>query len=221
MDIITLAKINKITNYPKLGLQQGLVYLYNKFVISAGCVISKMTGSRYLQVSLTGTYVSGNVSKISADGKYAAISDEQNILLVPTNATGSAVYYYVYVDWDSGSGKYKCFIASAVPDGKLVLYKVTVPANDTGADLTNVTLTDQRRIEALNAMRNTEPYVLVSIPIQPADTNYDVNVTVEAASDRMAVGDIVVYDKQVNGFKIKVTGYADNIQLRWTFLDQI
>ncbi|MZL17912.1 hypothetical protein GT720_08400, partial [Clostridium beijerinckii] len=98
---------------------------------------------------------------------------------------------------------------------------ITVPANDTGMDLTSVTLTDMRRIEALNTIRTTEPYVLVSIPGFPMldAGDYDVNVTVESASDVMSVGEIIVYDKQANGFKLKITGSADNTQLRWTLMN--
>lgn len=213
--------VNKeLEKWQKQRLQQGLVSLYNKFVIT-GCILSKMVSSRYLQIGLTSTYNAGNVSKISVDGKYIGISDEQMVALVPTNATAAAVYYYVYIDYNSAAGKYKCYIASAVPDGKLGLYKITVPANDSGSDLTAVTLTDIRRVEAINTMRNTEPYVLVSIPGFPmlnAD-DYDVNVTVESASDVMAIGEIIVYDKQANGFKLKTTGSADNVQLRWTLMN--
>lgn len=213
--------VNKeLEKWQKQRLQQGLVSLYNKFVIT-GCILSKMVSSRYLQIGLTSTYTVGNISKISVDGKYIGISDEQMVALVPTNATAAAVYYYVYIDYNSAAGKYKCYIASAVPDGKLGLYKITVPANDSGSDLTAVTLTDIRRVEAINTMRNTEPYVLVSIPGFPmlnAD-DYDVNVTVESASDVMAIGEIIVYDKQANGFKLKTTGSADNVQLRWTLMN--
>ncbi|MZL17916.1 hypothetical protein [Clostridium beijerinckii] len=49
--------------------------------------------------------------------------------------------------------------------------------------------------------------------------DYDVNVTVESASDVMSVGEIIVYDKQANGFKLKITGSADNTQLRWTLMN--
>lgn len=216
-----IGAVNKeLEKWQKQRLQQGLVSLYNKFVIT-GCILSKMANSRYLQVGLTSVYTAGNVSKISVDGKYIGIPDEQMVILVPTNATGSAVYYYVYIDYNSAAGKYKCYIAATVPDGKLALYKITVPANDTAADLTNVTLTDQRRVEALNTMRNTEPYALVSIPgfsMLNAD-DYDVNVTVESASDLTAVGEIIVYDKQANGFKLKTTGSADNVQMRWTLIN--
>lgn len=213
--------VNKeLEKWQKQRLQQGEIYLYNKYVIT-GCVVSKMANSRYLQISLSGTYTAGNVSKISADGKYIGIADEQMIAMVPMNADGVADIYYLYIDYDSVQGRYRSYLAAIVPDGKLTLYKITVPANDNGMDLSAVTLTDMRRIEAINTTRNTEPYVLVSIPgFSMLDAgDYDVNVTVETASDVMAVGEIIVYDKQANGFKLKITGSADNVQIRWTLMN--
>lgn len=220
----TLQKINGINKelekWQKQRLQQGIAYLYNKYVIN-GCVVSKMSNSRYVQISLTGTYVSGNVSKISVDGKYAGIADEQMIAMVPMNTDSVADIYYLYIDYDSVQGRYRSYLAATVPDGKLTLYKITVPANDTGMDLTSVTLTDMRRIEAINTIRNTQPYILVSIPGFPMldAGDYDVNVTIESASDVMSVGEIIVYDKQSNGFKLKITGSADNTQIRWTLMN--
>lgn len=220
----TLQKVGAINKelekWQKQRLQQGLVYLYNKYVIT-GCIVSKMSNSRYLQISLTGTYVAGNVSKVSVDGKYVGISDEQMIAMVPMNTDSITDVYYLYIDYDNTQSRYRSYLAATVPDGKLTLYKITVPANDTGMDLTSVTLTDVRRIEAINTIRNTEPYVLVNIPgFQMLDAgDYDVNATVESASNVMAVGEIIIYDKQANGFKIKITGSADNIQIRWTLLN--
>lgn len=220
----TLQKVGAVNKelekWQKQRLQQGLVYLYNKYVIT-GCIVSKMSNSRYLQISLTGTYVAGNVSKVSVDGKYVGISDEQMIAMVPMNTDSITDVYYLYIDYDNTQGRYRSYLAATVPDGKLTLYKITVPANDTGMDLTSVTLTDVRRIEAINTIRNTEPYVLVNIPgFQMLDAgDYDVNATVESASNVMAVGEIIIYDKQANGFKIKITGSADNIQIRWTLLN--
>lgn len=220
----TLQKVGAINKelekWQKQRLQQGLVYLYNKYVIT-GCIVSKMSNSRYLQISLTGTYVAGNVSKVSVDGKYVGISDEQMIAMVPMNTDSITDVYYLYIDYDNTQGRYRSYLASTVPDGKLTLYKITVPANDTGMDLTSVTLTDVRRIEAINTIRNTEPYVLVNIPGFPMldAGDYDVNATVESSSNVMAVGEIIIYDKQANGFKIKITGSADNIKIRWTLLN--
>lgn len=216
-----IGAINKeLEKWQKQRLQQGLIYLYNKYVIN-GCVINKMSNSRYVQISLTGTYVAGTVSKISVDGKYVGIADEQMIVMVPMNTDSVADIYYIYIDYDNVQGRYRSYLAATVPGGKLTLYKITVPANDSGMDLTAVTLTDMRRIEAINTTRNTEPYVLVSIPgFSMLDAgDYDVSVTVESASDVMVVGETIVYDKQANGFKIKITGSADNVQIRWTLIN--
>lgn len=213
--------INKeLEKWQKQRLQQGEVYLYNKYIIN-GCVINKMPNSRYLQISLNGTYTAGNISNLSADGKYIGIADEQMIAMVPMNTHSVADTYYVYIDYDAVQGRYRSYLAAAVPAGKLTLYKIIVPANDNSMDLSAVTLTDLRRIEAINTIRNIEPYVLVSIPGFPMldASDYDVNVTVEGASDVMAVGEIVVYDKQANGFKLKITGSADNVQIRWTLMN--
>lgn len=213
--------VNKeLEKWQKQRLQQGEVYLYNKYVIS-GCVISKMANSRYLQISLNGTYTAGNISKIYADGKYVGITDEQMIAMVPLNTDSTVDTYYVYIDYDSIQGRYRAYLSATVPAGKLVLYSITVPANDNNMDLSSVTITDMRRIEAINTIRNTEPYLLVNIPGFPMldAGDYDVNVTVESASDLMAVGEIIIYDKQANGFKLKITGNADNVQIRWTLLN--
>lgn len=200
-------------------LQQGVAYLYNKAVIS-GCVVSAMPNSRYLQITATGTYTAGNISKAYVDGKIIGIPDQQMVAMIPQNTDQVADAYYAYIDFDPSSG-YKVFLGTSVPAGKLVLYTITVPAGDNKMDLSSVTISDSRRIESSNVFRNSEPYVLVNIPGYPmldAD-DYDVNLTIQSASDVSAVGDTVVYDKQANGFKIKVTGSADNIQIRWTLMN--
>lgn len=200
-------------------LQQGVAYLYNKAVIS-GCIVSAMPNSRYLQITATGTYIAGNISKAYVDGKIIGIPDQQMVAMIPQNTDQVADAYYAYIDFDPSSG-YKVFLGTSVPAGKLVLYTITVPAGDNKMDLSSVTISDSRRIESSNVFRNSEPYVLVNIPGYPmldAD-DYDVNLTIQSASDVSAVGDTVVYDKQANGFKIKVTGSADNIQIRWTLMN--
>lgn len=210
--------INKeLEKWQKQRLQQGIIYLYNKYVID-GCVISAMPNSRYLQIGFNGTHTSGNVSKVCVDGKYACISDEQMIAMVPMNADTTARIYYVYVGYSAG--KYKALLSETVPDGNLILYRITVPAKDSAMDLSLVTITSIKRIEPINTMRGVEPYALAAIPGFPMlETNYGVDITIEGASDVMAVGEKTVYDKQANGFKIKITGSADNVQIRWTLIN--
>lgn len=213
-----IGAINKeLVKWQKQRLQQGVIYLYNKYVIN-GCVISAMPNSRYLQISVNGTYTLGNISKVCVDGKYAALSDEQMIAMVPMNTDTTAHVYYVYVGYSAG--KYKALLSDTVPDGNLILYRITVPVADSAMDLSLVTITSMKRIEPVNTMRSVEPYALAAIPGFPMlETNYGVDITIEGASDIMAVGEKTVYDKQANGFKIKITGSADNVQIRWTLIN--
>lgn len=200
-------------------LQQGTVILYNKAVIE-GCKINAMPSSRYLQFTRTGTYVEGNISKAYVDGKMIGINDTEMLAMVPQYIDEGPNIYYVYIDYDASSGKYKPFLDSKVADGKLTLYKITVPAGDNKMDLSLVNIQDTRRIETNNMFRNTEPFALVSIPGYPQlNTDYAVSLTVQTASDIGAVGDLIAYDKQANGFKIKATGSADNIQIKWTLMN--
>lgn len=221
----TLQKVNSINKeldkWQNQRLQQGEVYIYNKAVIS-GAVINAMTNSRYIQISTNGTYTAGNVSLVNVDGKTAGIPDEQMVAMVPMNTVDSvADVYYAYLDYDAGQGRYRVFLNTVVPAGKLVLYKITVPVGDNKTDLSSVTITDQRRIESSSVYRATEPLVFVSVPgyTMLNVNDYDVELTVEAASDFMAVGEKIVYGKQANGFSIKITGTADNVQIRWTIVN--
>ena len=210
----------ELDKWKKQRLQQGTAYIYNKYVIE-GCVIAKMAASRYLQISRTGTFTAGDLSRIHVDGKPMGVIDEQMIAMVPLG-TGVNVDYYIYVDWDAVASRYRCYlVAGAVPAGKLGLYKATVPGSDQGMDLTAVTLTDIRRIEANAAFHSTDAYVLISNPGYTLfdSPDYDVQLTIESASDVQRVGDLIVYSKAANGFYVKYSGNADNVNIRWTIID--
>lgn len=71
--------------------------------------------------------------------------------------------------------------------------------------------------------RDADPYVLVSI--SPDDypqlnaPDYDVQLSVLDASDFGAVGELIVYDKTQNGFKVRMTGSAEEVTFMWTLLN--
>ncbi|WP_051542058.1 hypothetical protein [Clostridium lundense] len=209
----------ELEKWQKQRLQQGVVTIYNK-AVKSGCVINAMVNSRYVQISKTGTFLDGNISEIYVDGITAGVKDEQMIAMVPQNSSGSSATYYIYIDYNVAEKRYKPMIAATVPDGKMSLYRITVPANDNNMDLAAVTITDIRRIESNPVIRSTEPYALVSIPGYPEiDLDYDVHLTVESASNIGAVGDLILYGKTANGFYIKYTGSADNVVIRWTLVN--
>ncbi|CCJ32902.1 MULTISPECIES: hypothetical protein [Caloramator] len=222
VEVLTkLNAVNKeLEKWRKQRLQQGTVTIYNKFVIN-GCVISKMPNSRYIQITKTGTYTQGEVSLIFA-GKVHMIPDEQQVALIPTNPTGSSITYYAYLQYDSSAGRYKVYVGQTVPADALKLYRIVVPANDQGSDLTFVTLYDERRIETGYPFYfSSDPYSVVTLTGFPMldSPDYDVHLTVESASDLDRVGRVEVYDKTANSFKIKYSGLADNVTIRWTIIN--
>lgn len=197
--------------------QQGTIYLYNKYV-KDGCRLAKMSNSRYVEVSRTGTFADGDMSIVYVDGKIIPINDEKTIVMIPQNNTASSKVFFIYIDYLDN--KYKITISDVEPVGKLLLYKATVPANDLRPDLDSVTLSDVRKVVNNNYIRSSEPFCTVALPGFPVMNNdYGVYVVIDEATDAQRVGDIVVYDKQPNGFKIKITGDADNIKLRWTLIN--
>ena len=54
----------------------------------------------------------------------------------------------------------------------------------------------------------------VGLSMARANTNYDVGVDVLSATGTRMVGDVIVSDKQLNGFKIKFTGSASSVTVR-------
>lgn len=69
----------------------------------------------------------------------------------------------------------------------------------------------------------SEPFTTISFPstVLPElnAPNYDVLVTPIAASDWGAIGQLIVYDKAQNGFKVKMTGSATSVTFFWTVVN--
>ena len=205
---------------PKATMWQGTVMLYNKFVID-GCNITGTEKTRKLTVSRTGTYNAKTMSKCRINGRVVCVSDKQTDVAVPAGGAKEAKYT-VYVGAESdGSYGIKLVEAAKVPEGALVLYDITVPAGDATTDTAKCTFTDRRRIEPNYSMVYTQkPYSVVSLAESiPNSPDYNVTCTVEDASDVDAVGNVRVYDKTANGFKVTTSGSADNVRIRWTLID--
>lgn len=69
--------------------------------------------------------------------------------------------------------------------------------------------------------RNNEPFTEISPPGFPQINapNYDVLVTPLTADDLGRVGNLVVYDKTQNGFKVSMTGSARWATFIWTVIN--
>ena len=53
-----------------------------------------------------------------------------------------------------------------------------------------------------------------TVALQTPRDNFDYTVTVEIETPTDNVGDVIVYDKQLNGFKVKYTGSAASVDLK-------
>ncbi|UQZ83336.1 hypothetical protein SK3146_02523 [Paenibacillus konkukensis] len=69
--------------------------------------------------------------------------------------------------------------------------------------------------------RDFEPFIEISPPGLPQinTPNYDVILTPTVSDDLGRVGDLVVYDKTQNGFKVKMTGSAMVVVFIWTLIN--
>ena len=204
----------ELTNWKTQRIQQGTATIYNKFVVAGG-IINAIDGTRNVKITRTGTYSAANYSLMYVDGKLVSIYDTQDsVAAVPANSGSAAVNYYAYVDNDGD--KYTVKVADSVPDGKLGLYRITIPAGDTAANLNNAKFTDIRRVEShYRNYYGTMPATAVTLPYAAIGSDYSVALNIEStAYNRDTV--LEVTGKSPNGFTIKSHGVADNIVVRWT-----
>lgn len=200
----------------KRVLAQGVVVLKNKFVMR-GMQLTK-SEIRALHLSETGTLGSG-VSVAQIDGITVSLPDDDYHVSVPTNETGTAQVYFAFLRNTAGS-TYEVEIAQEVPDDALTLYRLDIPANNTGNDLSAVDLTDLRVVQPASSwISSFDPFVSVAFGETLPGADYSVALEVEAATNVAAVGALVAYDKATNGFKIRQTGSADNVRIRWSLLN--
>lgn len=199
-------------------LQTGTLTLYNRGVVS-GCTISISTGTPRTLILAQGVFFFHGRTYSTT-----LMTSAELLASVPPNSGGSSADCYVYLYLD-GSGRLQfdaTQLGAAVPEDGLALYKVTVPAGNTEVTdpyLTGVTLTDQRRMEALYPAVVSAPALqLVSLlqSMPDGDTAYMLDVEVLSfEGSRYQLGDIYWEDKAVNGFKIFTNGTADKINVRW------
>ena len=191
--------------------QEGELTIENKGVVS-GCVATKSaTAARNLTLSNGVCF---------ANGRTYSVADAANSASVPPNIGNSNVTAsaYLYLDGD----KWKLAVTAlgqAVPGNAIRLYTLTIPANSTDAtdpNLSGVTLTDVRRIEA-NFPTVMNSAVTVSAALNTLSAN-DYRLTFDVIS---AVGapcearHIIASSRATNGFTIMLASAADNVVVRW------
>lgn len=222
-DAETLGHVNwaELEKWKKQRIQQGLVTIYNRFVVS-GCIVGAVPGTRNIQITATGAFDKKNQSKYFADGLLRAFGDVQSsVASVPINGSSEAKTYYAFLQKNGDA--FEPHVDSEVPEDAIRLYRITVPSGDTAANLDKVSFADERRLEPnYSAYYNSLPFAMVVLPgfTMPDYPDYSVHLEVESAVGGIdSVGLLRVVEKSNNGFKITANGTADNVVVRWTLIN--
>lgn len=192
-------------------IQQGEFTITNRGVVE-GCTISKSTNATRNLNLAAGTCF--------ANGRVYSVASGSNVASVPQNTgTGSVtVSAYLFLS-NSAWSLATTAIGAAVPSDAIEIYRLTIPANSTDAsdpNLTNVTLTDVRRVEPGFPLFVSSPaYKYQSINWLP-DTNYHLRFDIVAATGAPCDPDaVVIASRAQNGFGINLASAADSVTVRW------
>lgn len=186
--------------------QEGEVTLTNRGLVSGG-VITKFGTSRLLSIALGKCFINGRTYSIAA----------QQSLSVPEGGVASEVCYgYLALDASENLIFRVTQFGVDVPSNGIQVCSVTVPAGNTAADLTGVTVTAIARVEANYPISLDSP-ATASAMINIMDAN-DYRVDFDVVSFDGAPCDakaLVVTGRQTNGFTVTLASAADNVVVRW------
>ena len=87
-----------------------------------------------------------------------------------------------------------------------VLLKTNAKVNNLDGEVVTVTLTNTGDFYTNNSVK--------TIPLGTRRDTLDYIVSAEIQGDTTNVGDVVIYDKQTNGFKVKYTGSAASATIK-------
>jgi hypothetical protein len=182
------------------AIQTGRVYIPRKYVVS-GLQVSAGTG-RSLSIA-AGVAVQGGMRR-----SYPA---RPNAIAVPTNPGSAAKTYTLYLTND---GAPYLVEGAQAPEGGMPLAQVSVPAGDTGPTFAG-TITDARVVASPSTwFPPVLPAYTVSLAYPMPNTNYNVYLRVEGASDLGRVA-LAVANKARNAFTIENRGTADDLVVWW------
>ncbi len=204
----------EILKLQKQRIQSGQITIKNRGVIS-GCAISKSSSAtRNLDIAAGAIFIGGRIFPVVAQTGAAS---------VPSNSGSASATCYAYIAIDS-NGMPQLITTSfgeSVPSNGLTLYRITVPAGNTDQTdpyLTNVTLTDLRRMEPnYPNWFASASYAAVALPYPMLDANYLISLDVVSiqGAGALAGGDLFISSRSVNGFNINYNGIGDSIVVNW------
>lgn len=209
LDMASLA--NKSVDALKTQFNQsGTVSFVNRGVIS-GCTITR-NPSVARNLDLIG-------GRAFANGQTYRVYTKEGAASVPINDTDSAVTVRAYL-MDSGNSEMVLGVTSltgSMPVGAIHIYNLLIPAYHIGADISAVTLTSVRRIEAsYPVLFDNAPSIYIALPKNLKDAGYQIDFDLISATGGNPNADsFKVHSRASNGFGITPHTLADNVTLGW------
>jgi hypothetical protein len=213
MDAAALAN-RELERWKNVRLQEGEITIVNRGII-AGCSVSASAGSARNLDLLKG--------KFFAHGRDFAADDAVGATAVASNngATSSVCFAYLLLD-ENGDTQCNCTgLDEDVPANGIEVAMLTVPAGNnetTDPNLSNVSITDTRRLEPLWPMASQNPaWEYIPLEYVLPDSDYAVHIEVVSfEGGNQQLGDFLVQDRLNNGFKLFLTGAVDAVIIRYT-----
>lgn len=214
MELSALAfkEIDKTLN---MRMQQGEVILVNKGVQRGMTARKSDTATRNLNV--TG-------GRIFQGGRLHPKSTQDNAAAVPPNRSDQpqTCVAYAWVNENTVSVDVSP-LGEEAPDFGVPMYRLTVPAGNTGSTdpyLTLVTMTDIRRIEPYYpAMLDNPSQQLISLEAPLPNSDWQLALDVVSAAGANATSDHVqISARASNGFRLTLAHAADDVRVRYTLV---
>lgn len=193
----------------KINQQQGEFTLYNYGVVSGG-VVSKKGTSRLLSIAAGVCYLEGRKFYIPA---------QDSAVSVPVGEAASAtVYAYLQLVAGIPALKITTIANPTPPTSTVLLNSITIPANDSGADLAACTLSSRlcaTELDYPNSVGTPVTYT-VPLPFVLPDTNYTLEFEVlSSVGSPCDERSLKVTTRNTNNFIVTLFSAADDVVVRW------
>ncbi|EZH78022.1 hypothetical protein [Aeromonas hydrophila] len=180
-----------------------------------GCTVTKSTtATRNL------TFEEG---ELFANGRVYFLPQRINSAAVPSNNTAAPATCVAFarvtatgIELDVSN------LGSDAPADAIPLYRISVPAgNNSGSDpyLTNVTITDVRRIEPDYPLMLASPpaaLVLWPFPFPVGDLGWQLAIDIVSSSGDAATHHVLVSERASNGARLALAHYADDVIVKYS-----
>lgn len=196
----------------KTRFQELTAVIKNRGVKTGVSITKSTTATRNITVS-NGTVFMG--------GREYPVANQANTASIASNTTDAegVVIIYMFLTSSGVIDVAATVLNGELPDGAIELARARVPAGNTEASdpyLGSVAITDTARREPMwPAVQAAPAYATVSLNRTLPDNEYLVDVEIlSAAGGSQQLGEVYAADKLKNGFKVLLTGTADDVNVR-------